>query len=333
MRKHYREIDILKGLAIAMVIFGHSIIVFPINLNLIRPYGFFHRLMSSAHMPLFFLVSGFCFYFTNWKEHLVKKAKRILIPYVVFELLILVANLFASEYINNSTDIKGSVIAVLTGENYWFLYTLMIIFIVFPPIRRLFENRVVGAISLIVICALGMLPFIPYRANLANAAKYLLYFSLGYYLKLRFEENEQSCIVLAKRIATVPTWLIGFACWTALAYAMYKRSFPIPRIPLLAVNIVTALLGIFTVSVFAVLIRRIRISKLFEEAGKYSLQLYLFNGFLLTLTRILLINVLHITSPIVIIAVIFSVSFFLSLAVIKFVVKPVKLFRVLCGMV
>ena len=49
--------------------------------------------------------------------------------------------------------------------------------------------------------------------------------------------------------------------------------------------------------------------------------------------RILLINVLHITSPIVIIAVIFSVSFFFSLAVIKFVVKPVKLFRVLCGMV
>ena len=29
-----------------------------------------------------------------------------------------------------------------------------------------------------------------------------------------------------------------------------------------------ALLGIFTVSVFVVLIRRIRISKLFEEAGK-----------------------------------------------------------------
>ena len=221
MRKHYREIDILKGLAIAMVIFGHSIIVFPINLNLIRPYGFFHRLMSSAHMPLFFLVSGFCFGFSNWKDHLVKKAKRILIPYVVFELLILVANLFAGEYINHSTDLRGSVIAVLTGENYWFLYTLMIIFLVFPLIRRLFENRVIGLISIAAICALGMLSFIPRTANLANAAKYLFYFSIGYYLKLRFRQNEENYIAFAKKVSKIPVWLACFACWTALVYALY----------------------------------------------------------------------------------------------------------------
>lgn len=31
--KHYREIDILRGIAIIMVFLGHAVIVYPINLE------------------------------------------------------------------------------------------------------------------------------------------------------------------------------------------------------------------------------------------------------------------------------------------------------------
>lgn len=33
MTKHYKSIDILRGIAITLVILGHAIIVFPINLH------------------------------------------------------------------------------------------------------------------------------------------------------------------------------------------------------------------------------------------------------------------------------------------------------------
>ncbi len=32
-KKYYEEIDILKGIAITLVVLGHSVIVYPINLH------------------------------------------------------------------------------------------------------------------------------------------------------------------------------------------------------------------------------------------------------------------------------------------------------------
>lgn len=333
MRKRYKEIDIIKGLAIAMVIMGHSIIVYPINLCNIAPYGFFHRFLSSAHMPLFFMISGFCFGFSNWKDYLVKKLRRIVLPYIVFSAVMIAVELLLGRFMNEPRDLKSSVIGMLTGESYWFLYTLMIIFLVFPLIRKAFENRVIGLIAIAAIGALSLIGFIPEICNLKNAVKYLFYFAIGYYLKLRFNEDTERAVKLIKRVGILPVWLVSLALWIFLAYRKFGGTSIIPPALDDIHRKLIALIGILNACSFAVLIRRIRFFRLFEEAGKCSLQLYLFNGYLLVASRVLVISVLHITSPIVIIAANFITSFFVSLLIIRFIVKPVKLLRTLTGMV
>ena len=60
--QHYREIDILRGIAIILVILGHAIIVYPVNLmNVVWCKSVF-SFVITLHMPIFFGVAGFCFH-------------------------------------------------------------------------------------------------------------------------------------------------------------------------------------------------------------------------------------------------------------------------------
>ena len=61
VKPYYKEIDILRGLAILMVLCYHSILVYPINLHEIAWCRELHSYLWVVEMPLFFLVSGFCF--------------------------------------------------------------------------------------------------------------------------------------------------------------------------------------------------------------------------------------------------------------------------------
>ena len=65
MKKYYEDIDILKGIAIILVIIGHAVILFPINLHEITWCNNIFKFVSISHMPLFFLISGFCYSYAN----------------------------------------------------------------------------------------------------------------------------------------------------------------------------------------------------------------------------------------------------------------------------
>ena len=143
MRKHYREIDILKGLAIALVMLGHSIIVYPINLNEIPWCGWLHQFVSSAHMALFFMISGFCFGFSNWKDYALKKFKRIVIPLLVFGVAAALSRNLGGSMVNSGTsDLLHSLLGILTGGAQWFLHTLLMIFIIFPFFSKLYNGMI-----------------------------------------------------------------------------------------------------------------------------------------------------------------------------------------------
>ena len=64
-KKHYVEIDVLKGIAIAMVILGHAVIRYPINLYEVAWTKAIYDWVETMHMPLFFMVSGFCYRYTG----------------------------------------------------------------------------------------------------------------------------------------------------------------------------------------------------------------------------------------------------------------------------
>ena len=75
-----------------------------------------------------------------------------------------------------------------------------------------------------------------------------------------------------------------------------------------------------------------RLHGLFVDCSKYSLQIYLFNGYLLTVIRILFCQVLGVTAPLPIVLGIWIGDISISLLACKVILPRIPVLRDLCGL-
>lgn len=84
-KERWDELDVLKGIGIILVLFGHL----PINNEM-------HILIYSFHMPLFFFCSGIFFKRRTLKENMIKDIRTILIPYLFFAFVLILTLMMLS---------------------------------------------------------------------------------------------------------------------------------------------------------------------------------------------------------------------------------------------
>lgn len=144
---YYQELDIVKGIAILLVIMGHAFTNHPVDIKGNMP-ELFQFMINNAQMPLFFVASGFLFNLKErWNVIIYKKTFRILIPYLAFSIITLVLRTVFASYTNSGApSITKVLISVLTGGYYWFLYGLMVMMII---------CRLLGTKQRLIIIALG----------------------------------------------------------------------------------------------------------------------------------------------------------------------------------
>lgn len=75
-KQRFDWLDIAKGIAILLVIAGHTVN----NPSLTR------QVIFSFHMPLFFILAGYTFRVKPWGELLKTSFTRLLVPYVLIAL-------------------------------------------------------------------------------------------------------------------------------------------------------------------------------------------------------------------------------------------------------
>lgn len=150
--KRITYFDMVKGLAIILVVLGHvEYISAPLRVWI-----------SSFHMPIFFIVSGMLIRYKNETERelsvtIPKKIKGLLIPYFWFSLLYLVIDIFnvALGVVTPEVFIKDQ-IASITFYGFsvlWFLPALLIAEVVFIFLTKKLKPYI--SIPLIIILALG----------------------------------------------------------------------------------------------------------------------------------------------------------------------------------
>lgn len=147
MKNQRREyaIDNLRALAILIVVFGHSIILYSSQWALyatdvkVPALDMIKRIINIIQMPLFFSISGFLFFFTEKRkkflEIVLDKARRLLVPFVVFALGWLLPIRLTLEYSGYRDESIYTIIIykILLGYDnghLWFLPTLFLCFIV-----------------------------------------------------------------------------------------------------------------------------------------------------------------------------------------------------------
>ena len=320
-KKHIQEIDALKGWAIFLVVLGHAIIVFPINLHENLVCGTLFDTISAFHVKLFFVVSGFCFSFHgDYKSYLSKKCRRLLIPYYVFCFLEMIAKLMFSGAVNRTRSLGEFLIRTLfLGGDIWFLWTLFVIFLIFPLLHSFMRKGLAWEIG----CLLGFLLIAYFRPHIdlfaiESVCQNLFWFACGVALRNHwtFDPLPGSKAIYA---------LIAISLAVLLTVFEYHHTFSFG-----VREIVGGLVGV-TMS-FA-LTRFSWFNDLFARFGEYSLQLYLLNGLLLGISRIIICSVLGVTNPAMIVCFNMLVDFFLSYLLIKYVLAKIRFARVPLGMV
>lgn len=175
-----KEIDILRGIAICLMILGHSIIVYPVNLEDVSWCRLLKDYIYTFHMELFFLLAGFVYHRTEFKRYIGNKTKRILIPYMFFGLITIVFKAFGGNLVNGNSSVKDGTISFLfNGGNYWFLYTLFIIYLIFPAVEKVIDTKFKMMAVIVILLVFSEFFSLPDILQLNSIIHYMPFFLLG----------------------------------------------------------------------------------------------------------------------------------------------------------
>ncbi len=187
-------ISYLQSFALFITVLGHSFPKNPITEEMSHLGNVLVPIIYSFHMPLFFTISGFLFYYSknsnfNFKQFFIKKFKRLIIPYVSLGSL---AYLIKAAIFNKVTykPIELSIDAYIESIIYphknpdgflWFLPTIFIIFIIsyFVLNKKEHINFALAASAILSLIS----RFIDIELfNIKEVTYYLFFFISGYFI-------------------------------------------------------------------------------------------------------------------------------------------------------
>lgn len=175
--KRDRRIDMLKGIAVLCVIWGHVIQALSAD-----TMDFFEnpvfKVIYSFHMPLFMLISGYLFYGSLGKRSLGQMIKnritRLLLPILVWNTLNYIVHIVVSLLYTQSCQISlGGYLDAL--RNLWFLWAVLAASLIVAVIVKKVPKKM--RIPAMIFGSVFLLVF-PYRWQIVWMYPY---FIIGYY--------------------------------------------------------------------------------------------------------------------------------------------------------
>ena len=321
-KTYYPEIDILKGIAIFLVVLGHGVILYPVNLHNVVITSRIYEWVESVHMPLFFLLSGFTF--SVHPGYLAKKVRRILVPYLTFCLLDILARSILPSLVNREKSLSESLYdVVFGGGGYWFLYVLFLFYLLAPALSFLIRRLpLLKCPMLCLALVMPLVPGIPEIFLLRLLAHYLPYFYLGFRIRENIHRLEGlECSRGAYLILAGTALFFWVVFRRANGTAVYSPLY-----------ILSALFGCLF---FFCLVKGkalLPVEKALGSWGRLSLQIYLLNSYLLVISRSLICRIWG--EPEALLILLFNLVFDLggALFIIRFCISPFRLLRFLTGM-
>lgn len=224
-RERLAEFDYLRGLAIAMIVLGHSIFlaqpVFPALLeNLLR-----------GGTGLFVFISGFFFHRVfyahfNYTKFITKKANALLIPFLVISLFALSirilgwwqAGLSAQENLLNTwyTVRNGYIL-----YPHWYIPFIFLTFLCSP--LHIFYIRTHLSMQILVLTTFSLIALLIHRPQSnSNFLQSLVYFTPYYLLGILFSQYEQQLrrwhwpLLVVSLLAIATTAIVQTYIWVHL---------------------------------------------------------------------------------------------------------------------
>lgn len=285
-------LDYAKGIGIVLVVIGH-VVRGLMNASLIanvRPYEVVDTFIYAFHMPLFFFLSGLLLHRALQKDLptiLVRKAKTVLYPYLIWSLLQGGIAVALSKYVNNSYTFRDLLlIPIIPIEQFWFLYALFGITAIFAVATKLgLKSKALLIISLTIYV---LFPYLNVPSwTLAIVLRNSVYVALGLCL------SAMGGFTKLNQWASNANALTLTGVFLASSFVVYQAAMLGKAVSPFLV-LAPALIGIVLTLCLAFLMSRINIFTELEKFGRLSLEIFLAHTLASASCRIFLDKILGI---------------------------------------
>ena len=320
MKIRYSELDIMKGIGILFVYLGHSF-----NINGLEKkdyFIYFFRLAYSFHMPLFFFISGLL---SNSNKDIVlgkfykNKIKRLLIPYLFINFIDFFPRTIFPNLVNSKFGGIKEIIFYGTKIS-WFVYTLFIIFMIFPFLDKYILKKDKYYIFGFVLLIINYFKiFNEVEVLSLNAVfGYLIYFYIGYILKPMYDKIKNGIITENSFFIVIGIVFLFFS------YKYYYLS--------LFNSIFFAMIGIFfTLNLSLRISEGNKIFNILNFYGVNSIIFYLLEGFITVVTRVILLRIIPLKYLNLFVILFFLIRIIGAYLIIKFIILKNNILLFLFG--
>lgn len=300
-------LDIIKGFAIILVVYGHCIEYYSDEyLKGVLFYSDrFHNFIYSFHMPLFMLVSGYLFYGSvvhhSWRQNLKTRFSKLMLPIILWNTIYLViANVIT---LLEGKEIPWSAELLSYFSALWFLWAIFWCSLIVLFVVRWFRDNI-----LVYIILWSLMLFLPGLYGINLYVYMYPFFVVGYlwnrfYIwdKIKYRLNSYAKMIIFVSFSVL--FMILFQWYTADDYIYIsaggilkgvKTSDPYMDYHELFIDLYRYLIGFVGSAVAFMVIRYLSLKnenarwcRLLAKLGQKSLGIYaisvtLFNGFILS---------------------------------------------------
>lgn len=285
---YFEEVDLAKGLAMVLAVVGHSLPDASKDFWISGPGAFpefTYHWIYSFHMALFFFFAGFLFIPKinrgSLKDIVVKRFKRLMVPYFFYSLSYLVLKTIFSSLADHPLDSNAFLmmfLGVSPSFGCWFLWTLFVMSVVLALFRKAgpYWILVISVIEIVLAVLMGDSVDL---GHVTGVLKNSIWMALGGIAALHYSK-------IKPFISNIFVALAGFALLTAMQF--------VDGAPIWFGYLKTAT-GIVMASSAACIVAETAetnpVHRLLSLVGKYCMDIYLLSMFVLVPMRIIYVNI------------------------------------------
>ncbi len=294
MKKTIQEYNILKFIAIILVVLSHStyykitsnyggvdyqsLIDDNFSLLLYKSFDKIREVLYYFHMPMFMALSG-SFYYIQVKNNkwiainvlLKNKMKRLLFPFIIFSVLYTLPLKYLSNYFVDISFSRAFIgqIFLLGNSHLWYLYALFVIFLIAYYILK----KEVNIFNYLIVYVIHVISFLVKFTLISAPLQFLLWFSLGFLFESkRVEWNKK----LLKYKST--TFFIGVLfIILVLIYNIIKGDFRLISKFLLDIIALTGSIFVYNIAYLLSKFSKLEDNKFYKLVVVNGLGIYIFS--------------------------------------------------------
>lgn len=288
-QQRYGFIDSAKGIGILLVVFAHVVAAHKVGMKT-------EEVITSFHMPLFFVLSGLFFSRKgSFKQFIINKTNRLIAPFVfffiIFSILAFIHYGYKGTLLENTPTILLGIYNewIYIGGAIWFLMALWFVYLLFYTATLIKNEWVCVIVSFLMGCVGLLLGFnhieLPFWFDTALTCT--PYFAMGYLIKNHTELLKPGRYDKFNLLFFVVFLVIVVLCAGYTCYRKNHYDIPFWRL------YICAIAGFF--AVFFLAKSKIGNFALLQYIGKYSLVILCIHQVILTYLRDFLVYGLHFT--------------------------------------